>query len=212
VLIDASPDLRWQLVREDISHIDYLFLTHWHYDHFAGLGELEYYVRLVRQAMIPFYLPPGAVESYANAFPNLSDVLQPIPWEFGRNYDFGNVSLMPLPANHGIETAGIRLETADNRLAYFTDTAGLPEMTAGGIEEPDWLFCDATFHGENWFPGSHMSVDQAIALGKQVKAKHTVLIHLSMHYSRPVTTKELEREIAGHPGVLLASDGMSLEI
>lgn len=212
VLIDASPDLRSQLVREGICGIDHLFLTHWHYDHFAGLGELEYYVRLARREMIPFYLPPSAVEEYARAFPNLSDVLRPLPWEFGRAYEFGEVRLTPLPANHSIETAGILVETATTRLAYFPDTAGLPETTAQKAARPDWLFCDATFHGENWFPGSHMSVEQAIALGQEVGARHTVLVHLSMHYSQAVTTGELEQELAAHPGVSAARDGMSLDV
>jgi phosphoribosyl 1,2-cyclic phosphate phosphodiesterase len=57
-----------------------------------------------------------------------------------------------------------------------------------------------------------MSVEQAIALGDEVRAKHTVLVHLSIHYSQAVTTKELEKEIAVHPGVIIARDGMGLDI
>src|SRR4030042_5618014 len=53
ILIDAPPELRVQLSREGITDIGYLALTHWHYDHFGGLGDLEFYVRLHRTRALP---------------------------------------------------------------------------------------------------------------------------------------------------------------
>jgi len=186
ILIDASPDLRAQLIREQINRIDDVFLTHWHYDHFGGLGELEYYVKLRRKEKIPLYLPPSAVEQFAAAFPNLREVFRAIPWAFNLKYSFGALTITPLAAIHGVETAGFLVESPGFRLAYFPDTAGLPPETARIAEQVDWLACDATFFGENWFPASHMSAEQAINLGQKIKARHTVLTHLSIHYSQPV--------------------------
>jgi len=40
VLIDASPDMEFQLEREAIRRIDRIFLTHWHFDHVWGLAAL----------------------------------------------------------------------------------------------------------------------------------------------------------------------------
>lgn len=211
-LIDTPPDVRAQLVRERITRVDGVFLTHWHYDHFGGLGELEYYVKLARRERLPLYLPPSAAEQFAAAFPNLEEVFRVTPWEFGRLYRFGAFSITPLAARHGIETAGFLVATAGARLAYFPDTAGLPEATARAVEAVDWLICDATFFGENWFPDSHMSAEEAIGLGRQVKAGRTVLTHLSIHYSTPVTSKELAAAVAGHPGVAVACDGMVIDL
>jgi phosphoribosyl 1,2-cyclic phosphate phosphodiesterase len=39
VLIDSSPDLRWQLLKKDISKVDAVVWTHAHYDHYAGFGD-----------------------------------------------------------------------------------------------------------------------------------------------------------------------------
>jgi phosphoribosyl 1,2-cyclic phosphate phosphodiesterase len=209
ILVDTPPDVRAQLIREKITSIDDIFLTHWHYDHFGGLGELEYYVKLVRKERLTLYLPPSAVAQFAAAFPNLREVFDVIPWEFGCGCRFGGLAVTPLAANHGVETAGLLVETPKARLAYFPDTSGLPAETARRVEGVDWLICDATFYGDNWYPDTHMSVDEAIGLGRQVKAGNTVLTHLSVHYSRPVTSSELAAYAARHPGVTVAADGMT---
>ena len=212
LLVDASPDLRGQLLREGIKEIDQVFLTHWHYDHFGGLGELEYYVRLQRNEPLGFAVPPSAESELAAAFPYLLDCLSCIPWKFGLTCRFGDIDITPLEANHGCETAGLLIESATRRLAYFPDTAGLPEMTKKAVAEVDWLICDATFHDENWLPDQHMSVNQAIELGREVAARHTVLTHLALHYARPITDEELRSKISCYPQVSLAYDGMSFSL
>ena len=212
ILIDTPPDLRVQLIREKIASLDMIFLTHWHYDHFGGIGELEYYVKLKRKEALPLYLPPSAVEQFQQAFPDLEEVFEVIPWEFGKPYHIDQLSITPLAANHGIETAGFMIQSRDKKLAYFPDTAGLPAETMQKVENADWLICDATFHGDNWFPMSHMSVEEAIELGRLVKAQYTVLTHLSVHYSQPITVKELQELASRHSGVMIAYDGMTLPL
>lgn len=212
VLIDAPPDLRAQLVRERPERIDAVVMTHWHYDHFGGLGELEYYVKLRRKTPISLYLPPSAEAPFRAAFPELTEVFRVQPWTFEQPLHFDGIDVTPLAANHGIETAGFLLESPDKKLAYFPDTAGLPAATARKIRGVDWLVCDATFFGENWFPDAHMSVTEAVELGQKLQAKRTVLTHLSMHYSQPVTVRELEAILAPHAGAMVARDGMTFEL
>lgn len=207
LLIDASSDIRQQLAREGIRDIDQVFLTHWHYDHFGGVGELEYYVRLKRKEPLGFAVPPSAESQFAAAFPYMLDCLSCVPWEFGTTYRFGAIGITPLEANHSCETAGFLVESETRRLAYFPDTAGLPETTKKAVTGVDWLVCDATFHDENWFPDQHMSFDEAIELGKEVAARQTVLTHLAIHYSKPITDEELRRRLSSHPQVSLAYDG-----
>lgn len=210
ILIDTPPDLRLQLLRERIDAVDRIFLTHWHYDHFGGLGELEYYVKLKRREPIPLHLPPSALPLFRNAFPSLEEVFQVTPWSFGQEQHFGELSLPPLPANHSIETAGFLVQSPRKKLAYFPDTAGLPKQTAHQVAGVDWLICDATFHGENWFPHSHMSIAEAIRLGGEVGARSTVLTHMSVHYSEPLNAEELQGLIAPHRQVLAGYDGMTI--
>lgn len=211
ILVDTSPDLRGQLVRERISAVDVIFITHWHYDHFGGIGDLEYYVKLERKEPIKLYLPPSALDFFAVAFPFLEEVFEIEPWEFFRSYFFGEIKLTVLPANHSIETGGILLE-GRKRLAYFTDTAPLKEETAQKIQGVDYLICDATMNGENWFPHSHMNVEEAIQLGESLQAKETILTHLAMHYSTPITVAGLKDKLRDYPHVSIAFDGMVFEV
>ncbi|MBP2649249.1 MAG: phnP [Firmicutes bacterium] len=212
ILVDAPPDLRVQLLREQIKDIDNIFMTHWHYDHFGGLGELEYYGKLARKQKVPLYLPPSAQPEFAAAFPNLFEVFEVKSWSFGEQYWFGGLSITPLAACHGIETAGFLVETVNKRLAYFPDTSGMPATTAHKVKGVDWLICDATFCGDNWFPQVHMSAEQAIELGKALSVGQTVLTHMSIHYSRPVVNSELAALAAKQAGVKVGYDGMVFEL
>lgn len=212
VLIDAPPDLRQQLLREQVQRIDTLFLTHWHYDHFGGIGELEYYVKLQRKSPIALYLPPAALVPFQQAFPALTDIFTVQTWAFFQPHVIDGISITPLPARHSVETAGFLFSSPDCRLAYFPDTAGLPEETMPQVTGVEYLICDTTFVGENWFPHSHMSLDEAINLGATVEAGTTVLTHLSIHYSQAVTSNDLQQLIAGHPNVRVAHDGMALAL
>lgn len=207
ILIDASPDLRSQLIKEQVSSLDIVFITHWHYDHFGGLGDLEFYVKLGRKKPLKLYLPAEALGDFQAAYPFLEDVFELETWHFGQKYLFKQVQLTPLPANHSVQTAGILLESK-RRLGYFTDTAGLPDLTRKRMEKVDYFICDATFYGENWYPHSHMSLWEAIELGKQIEADNVILTHLAMHYSFPVTVVQLKEIIKNEKNVFLAYDGM----
>lgn len=54
-LIDAGPDVREQLLKYKISHLEGLLLTHFHHDHTAGLDELRAF-RLENKRPLPLLL------------------------------------------------------------------------------------------------------------------------------------------------------------
>ncbi|MDR1960860.1 MAG: MBL fold metallo-hydrolase [Gracilibacteraceae bacterium] len=213
ILFDAGPDLRTQLLAANIRDVDVIFLSHWHFDHFAGLGEMEYYVKLWRKEPVLLYLLPEAEADLWAAFPFLDDVFTVRQLSYGQEYVFGGgLRVTPLPAAHSIPTAGFLLR-AEKSLAYFTDTAGLPPVTKEYVRGVDTLVCDATFHGENWFPHSHMNTEEAAALAREVGAGRVLLTHLAMHYSDPVTTAALTEELRALGGAVgLAFDGMDIEL
>ena len=84
VLIDTPPDVRHQLIREDVRTVDELLFTHAHFDHMGGLGELEYLVQLVRKAALPTYGSAATLEGIGREFHYMTGCLdmreiQPLP-------------------------------------------------------------------------------------------------------------------------------------
>lgn len=213
ILIDASPDLRQQLIDGGISTVNSVYLTHWHADHYAGLPELEYYVQLHTKEPLPLVLPESAAETFTTTFPDLAPVYTISTWQFGETYREGDFSITPLPAVHSIETAGFLIAGPLARAAYFPDTANqLSEEVLAALAGIDYLICDSTFHGDNWYPHAHMNVAEAVALGKAVAAKKTILTHLALHYADPITTKDLVHKLGDEKNVLVALDGMTLPL
>src|SRR2546429_5166424 len=72
ILIDTTPELRLQLVREQVERVDAVLFTHSHADHLHGLDDLRPFPVYTNQA-VPLYCTPDVEErirtSFAYAFP-----------------------------------------------------------------------------------------------------------------------------------------------
>jgi phosphoribosyl 1,2-cyclic phosphate phosphodiesterase len=192
LLVDAPPDLRMQLVRGKIDRLDALLLTHSHFDHTGGLGELEFYVRLKRQDALPAYMSAETVSWLNSAYDFMKDCLAIQCFSSPSRTVVDGVTFTALEVTHAPGTLGFLMETADRRTAYIPDTGPLPAATLEKLEGIDTLILGATFWGRNWMPEDHLSVDEAVQVGLQLKVKQLYLTHLSMHYDTPVTSQELE--------------------
>ncbi|MCQ2182559.1 MAG: MBL fold metallo-hydrolase [Bacteroidales bacterium] len=71
ILVDAGPDFRCQMLRQDIRHIDAILLTHNHKDHTGGLDDIRAY-NLLEKHPVNIYCENYVIDSlkreYAYAF------------------------------------------------------------------------------------------------------------------------------------------------
>lgn len=212
-LIDAPPDLRWQLLNSGAQKIDHFILTHSHYDHTGGLGELEFYVRVNRNEAIPAYMTAESQAWLHTAFGFMEDCLSLQHVAFGEHFEMDGVRYTALQVTHTPGTLGLLMETADRRTAYIPDTGPLPEVTINRLKGIDTLILGATFWGRNWMPEDHLCVDEALEIGKQLQVGQLYLTHLSMHHDAPVTSQELEtyvRTFGEH--IHVAYDGLEITV
>jgi phosphoribosyl 1,2-cyclic phosphate phosphodiesterase len=212
MIIDAPPELRLQLIRENIATIDGFMLTHWHYDHFGGMGDLEFYVRMKRQKTLPAYMTHETEINLRETFGFMVDCLRLMPVEYGKQFEFDGLTYTPLETQHAAGAMGLLLENGNRRAAYFPDTGPLPPSTVSQLQGVDILVLDSTFWGQNLMPEIHQSVDTAIHLGLTLEAGEIYLTHFSMHYDQPITCGMLESYLKKYNShIHVAYDGLRIE-
>ncbi len=213
-LIDSPAELRTQLVRDGLDRIDQFLMTHWHYDHSGGLGDLEFYVRVRRGEAIPAYMTAETKKWLDAAFWFLQDCLYIQIMAPGYQVETGGVRYTALEVAHVPGTVGWLMETVSGkRTAYITDTGPLPAATMEQLQGIDTLILGTTFWGRNWMPDTHLSVAEGVQIALELKVEQAYFTHLSMHHDIPVTNHELEdylRTFGSH--LHLAYDGMCIEI
>ena len=71
ILVDAGPDFRQQLLREDISSVDAILLTHNHKDHTGGLDDIRafnYFDKKATDIYCEKYVEESLRQEYSYAF------------------------------------------------------------------------------------------------------------------------------------------------
>jgi phosphoribosyl 1,2-cyclic phosphate phosphodiesterase len=212
-LFDAPPELASQLLREHIKEIDYFILTHTHPDHFGGMGDLEIYTQFYREDVLPAVMSHETLSQLEGSFGSVNDWLEPRLLEPGQAMDLFYLKLTALEVSHTPGTLGYLLEHNGRRVAYIPDTGPLPPETRTCLAGIERLILDTTFWGENPYPHQHLSFEETVATAQELEVKELYLTHLSMHYTIPVTNREIEQEIERYHGrVNLAYDGLRLSL
>ncbi len=182
--------------------------THYHADHAQGLLHLRWGQGLI----IPVHGPDdpeGLADLYKH--PGILDFSQPFA-AFERR-ELGELSVTALPLNHSKPTFGYLLEgQADTgerrRIAYLTDTLGVPEASAEVLRQQplDLLVLDCSTAPQPIAPRNHNDLTRALEVVEQLQPRETVLTHIGHSFDAWL----LEHPDALPAGVSLAFDGRVL--
>ena len=205
-LIDTTPDLRLQLLRDPIPRLDFLLFTHSHSDHLMGLDDIRPFNFRQREPIHAFASPATAKAirrafSYIWADTQIGGGKPQLELhEIGDAFSHQGVDITPIPVRHGDWTIlGFRL----GPFAYITDTNGIPDSSVELLEGIDTLALD----GLRLSPRhpTHFTIDEAVEVAQHIGARITYLIHLTHEVEHSTVEKTLP------PNVRLAYDQMRLE-
>lgn len=194
VLIDTSPDLRWQLLKKGISHIDGVIWTHSHYDHYAGFGDFH---RI--QSSVNVYGLKNTLDYILNYLYFMKPVRHDV--EFYTPFELIGLEMMLVEVNHPPleETAGVIIRDGKSKVVITGDTTQhLPERTIELMMEPDLLVADAIIPPRRSII-KHMNSQEAMELASQLNAKNVVLTHLSHNF--PPHDEAVEQWPLGYDGM-----------
>lgn len=210
LLIDTTPDLRQQLLRERIGVAHAVAFTHDHADHVFGLDDVRVFFFYLGRPLPIFcedFVEARLRKSFDYAFtPEAASYAGGVPQvEFqrinaGLPFDVLGAGVTPLRLHHGrFRVLGFRI----GNVAYCTDTNHIPPESMPLLAGLDVLILDALRARPHV---SHFSLQQAIEVAETIGATRTLFTHMG---------HELEHEAtnAGLPaGMELAYDGLRVDL
>lgn len=212
-VIDCGPDFREQMIRENVSSLEGIFLTHEHYDHVGGLDDIrplfrgqtdcplytEEYLSTILKERMPYAFR-------AVAYPGVPHysftIIEPnVPFSLPKPK---GIEILPLRVIHGkLPILGFKMGNA----AYLTDVKVVPEETLEAIRGVEHLIIDGL---RFYTHPTHFCVQEAIELGNSIGAKQIYLTHLAHTIGRHTEAEAVLKALDTRTH--LAYDGMSFEV
>jgi phosphoribosyl 1,2-cyclic phosphate phosphodiesterase len=207
-VIDIGPDFRQQMLREQVSQLNGVLLTHEHSDHTAGIDDIR-----------PFYFKHGDIPFFAhkrvfkalhqrfayifeteNKYPGAPTITE-IEIENNKPFTIGNKQVTPIEAYHDtLPVMGFRIDN----FTYLTDVKTITATEIDKIRHTKILVVNALREKAHY---SHFNLKEALAFIELVQPEKAYLTHIShlMGFHDEVSAKL-------PPNVFLAYDTLKINI
>lgn len=184
VLVDMSPDLRFQFLKYDIKKIDAVICTHIHYDHVGGIEELRPLCAYGTECLDIFAMKQTLdqlIQKYGYLFNRTDEIYKPflraIP--LLPVFNIGNISGISFAQEHGKEiSTGLRIKD----VAYCTDISNMSEENFDNLSGVKILIIGCLRREER---PTHANLSMVLSWIKIINPEIAYLTHMdnSMDYS-----------------------------
>lgn len=212
VLVDTSPDLREQLLSENVRNIDGVIFTHDHADHTHGIDDLRP-LALIRRRKVDVYADENTAASLharfgycfqtpaGSEYPPILAEHRIRPGESIRiDGEAGPIEAFPFDMAHGDTRAlGLRF----GPLAYSPDVSDLPEASVAALKGLQIWIVDALRYRPH---PSHFSVEETLSWISRIAPKRAVLTNLHTDLDYETLCRQIPEDVAP------AYDGMKITI
>ncbi|CAL7962234.1 phosphoribosyl 1,2-cyclic phosphate phosphodiesterase [Alphaproteobacteria bacterium] len=202
LLVDTSPDLRWQALQNNITAIDGVLYTHAHFDHIAGINDVKCLSRT--RAPIPVFADNDTAQSLLHTFGYMFEKNKTLYRAlmhlniFDGPFCIKDVTITPFPQQHVTCTSyGFRF----GNLAYSTDVCEFTEVAYKILDGVDiWIIdCMRYCHAP-----THCNFEKTLQLVAKVKPKLAILTHMAHDIQYSEISKLLP------PNIIPGYDGMEI--
>ena len=205
LVIDAGPDFRQQMLREHVTRLDAIILTHEHKDHISGLDDVRAFNYKSQDAIDIFCeerVQKVIKKEYSYVFseyqyPGVPKMrLNPVPEQ---GFNIGKMEILPVRVFHyRLPVYGFRI----GNFAYITDSNYIPEESKEKLYGVKYLVINALRKEKHI---SHFSLREAMDFVREVSPKKAFITHISHQMG---LYKEVSKELP--PEIMLAYDGLSI--
>lgn len=205
LVVDTTPDFRYQMLRANVKKLDAVLFTHPHKDHVAGLDDVRGFNFFQKKAMEIYSnsLTEEALKrEFAYAF---SDKKYPGIPELNLNtinsspFYIGDIPVVPIEVWHlKMPVLGFRF----GRFTYITDANRIEEPEKEKIRGSDVMVLNALRKEKHI---SHYTLDEAVAEVQGLGIAQSYFTHISHQLGRHQDVNAVLPK-----GIELAWDGMEL--
>ena len=207
IVVDTTPDFRYQMLRANVKKLDAVLFTHPHKDHIAGLDDVRAYNYFQKKPMELYAnsLTEEAIKrEFAYAF---SDKKYPGIPDLSLNtidnnpFIIGDIPVLPVLVWHlKMPVLGFRF----GRFTYITDANKIDDDEKEKIKGSDVMVLNA-LRKESHI--SHFTLDEAVAMVQELGVPSGYFTHISHQLGRHEEVNYTLPE-----GIALAFDGQQIDL
>ena len=210
ILVDTTPELRQQALREGIDRVDAVLFTHPHADHIMGFDDLRRFCELQGGAL-PVYGAEETLKQVERIFFYAFDpkrivpgYVHVVPHVITGPFTLGGIEITPVTLPHGsaLTTGFLFSQGGRKLLAYLNDCSAVPDDVRAVVAGAEVLIIDGV--RERPHP-THLNVAGAVEVAQAIGARRSFLAHQAHDKSHAERSRLLP------PGIEVAYDGMRLE-
>ena len=207
IVVDTTPDFRYQMLRTGVKHLEAVLVTHSHKDHIAGMDDIRAF-NYFQQRAIDIYASEATQEaimrefSYAFAetrYPGIPELnLRTIDHQ---PFHVNGLEVIPIHVmHHRMPVLGFRF----GDFTYITDANYIAPEEKEKIKGSRVMVINALRREKHI---SHFTLDEAMGLARELEVPQVYFTHISHQLGLHA---EVMQELP--EGMALAYDGLELEL
>ena len=200
ILIDTSPDLRTQLLKNKIKKIDKVLYSHMHADQTHGINDLRVFFIKHKKTIPVFadtYTSKYLTKTFSYCFKNnLSEYpailnLNKLKKRLYFKEDEKNIMIKSISVKHGKVNSICYI--INNKVAYISDVSEIKKKDLYHFKRLKYLIIDCLWYRKH---PSHFNLEESLSLIKFLKPKKAILTNLHSDLDYNKLKKTLPRNVS----------------